>query len=321
MPSRRSRPLSSSSSTQDDRRDENATTSPPRSPSSSDAGDAEAQEASHARTNSRVHVSSPFVDMSESQRTPHEIAKAAASSSVAEPPPASELGVPEQSTQGTPPPRPTLGTFSLVGKVGVVTGGARGLGLVMAKALLESGGRVALVDLNVEEAERQARLLSERYREEGAEGLAEDNSSPASPRATAHYADVSCPTSVEDCIARVISAHGQVDHLITSAGFTENFPAETYPHERMRKLWGVNVDGTYLAAVVVAKHLVGRKAGGSLILIGSMSGAVVNVPQPQAPYNASKAAVRQLAASLAVEWAPHGIRVNCISPGYMETAL
>ena len=89
----------------------------------------------------------------------------------------------------------------------------------------------------------------------------------------------------------------------------------------MRKLWGVNVDGTYLAAVAVAKHLVGRKAGGSLILIGSMSGAVVNVPQPQAPYNASKAAVRQLAASLAVEWAPHGIRVNCISPGYMETAL
>ena len=115
--------------------------------------------------------------------------------------------------------------------------------------------------------------------------------------------------------------HGQVDHLITSAGFTENYPAETYPHERVRKLWGVNVDGTYLAAVAVAKHLMERKARGSLILIGSMSGAIVNVPQPQAPYNASKAAVRQLAASLAVEWAPHGIRVNCISPGYMETAL
>lgn len=144
---------------------------------------------------------------------------------------------------------------------------------------------------------------------------------PAGARATAHYADVSCPTSVEDCIGQIIAVHGQVDHLITSAGFTENYPAETYPHERVRKLWGVNVDGTYLAAVAVAKHLMERKARGSLILIGSMSGAIVNVPQPQAPYNASKAAVRQLAASLAVEWAPHGIRVNCISPGYMETAL
>lgn len=56
-------------------------------------------------------------------------------------------------------------------------------------------------------------------------------------------------------------------------------------------------------------------------MIGSMSGTVVNVPQPQAPYNAAKAAVRQLAASLAVEWAPYNIRVNCISPGYMMTAL
>jgi NAD(P)-dependent dehydrogenase (short-subunit alcohol dehydrogenase family) len=56
-------------------------------------------------------------------------------------------------------------------------------------------------------------------------------------------------------------------------------------------------------------------------MIGSMSGSIVNVPQPQAPYNASKAAVRHLASSFAVEWAHAGIRVNCISPGYMLTAL
>lgn len=63
------------------------------------------------------------------------------------------------------------------------------------------------------------------------------------------------------------------------------------------------------------------KRGGSIVMIGSMSGVAVNIPQPQAPYNASKAAVRQLAASFAVEWAGHGIRVNCVSPGYMMTAL
>lgn len=64
-----------------------------------------------------------------------------------------------------------------------------------------------------------------------------------------------------------------------------------------------------------------RKSKGSIVFIGSMSGSIVNVPQPQAPYNAAKAAVRHLASSLAVEWAEAGIRVNCISPGYMLTAL
>lgn len=78
---------------------------------------------------------------------------------------------------------------------------------------------------------------------------------------------------------------------------------------------------TYLFAINVAKHLMERKSPGSIVFIGSMSGAIVNIPQPQAPYNAAKAAVRHLAASLAVEWAAAGIRVNCISPGYMLTAL
>jgi D-arabinitol 2-dehydrogenase len=122
-------------------------------------------------------------------------------------------------------------------------------------------------------------------------------------------------------MAEIIERHGKIDNLVTSAGFTENFEAIDYPIDRVRKLWGVNVDGTYLSAVAVAKHLIGRKAPGSMVFIGSMSGAVVNVPQPQAPYNASKAAVRHLASSLAVEWAHAGIRVNCISPGYMLTAL
>ena len=126
---------------------------------------------------------------------------------------------------------------------------------------------------------------------------------------------------MDAAIAGIVSAHGKIDNLVTSAGFTENFTATTYPFDRLKKLWGVNVDGTYLFAVGVAKHLMERKSPGSIVMIGSMSGAIVNVPQPQAPYNASKAAVRHLAASFAVEWAENGIRVNCISPGYMLTAL
>ena len=141
------------------------------------------------------------------------------------------------------------------------------------------------------------------------------------PKVTAHYADVSNPDSVNAALEEIISDHGQIDNLVTSAGFTENYDAIEYPYDRMKKLWGVNVDGTYLFATGVAKHLMSRKAPGSIVMIGSMSGAIVNVPQPQAPYNAAKAAVRHLASSLAVEWAHAGIRVNCISPGYMLTAL
>lgn len=119
----------------------------------------------------------------------------------------------------------------------------------------------------------------------------------------------------------MLKKHGKVDTLVTSAGFTENYDAISYPHDRMQKLWGVNVDGTYCFAVEAAKHFMGRDSPGSIVCIGSMSGSIVNVPQPQAPYNAAKAAVRHLVSSLAVEWAHANIRVNCISPGYMLTAL
>ncbi|KAJ5197160.1 Glucose/ribitol dehydrogenase [Penicillium cf. viridicatum] len=208
----------------------------------------------------------------------------------------------------------TLAQFSLEKKVSMVTGGARGLGLVMGQGLVASGSDLAIIDLNKDEAESAAASLIEQFRKENP-GL-EDM-----PNVTAHYADVANPDSVSNAMAEVLAKHGQIDNLVTSAGFTENFEAINYPFDRMQKLWGVNVDGTYLFAINVAKHLMERKAPGSIVMIGSMSGAIVNVPQPQAPYNAAKAAVRHLAASLAVEWAGHDIRVNCISPGYMLTAL
>lgn len=99
---------------------------------------------------------------------------------------------------------------------------------------------------------------------------------------TAHYADVSDQDSVTACIADILAQHGKIDNLVTSAGFTENYNATDYPIERMRKLFAVNVDGTYLFATAVARHLMERKAKGSMVFIGSMSGSIVNVPQPQA---------------------------------------
>ncbi|TPX19008.1 uncharacterized protein E0L32_011325 [Thyridium curvatum] len=205
---------------------------------------------------------------------------------------------------------PTLATFSLQGKVGVVTGGARGLGLVMGQGMVVSGADLAIVDLNKEEGIKQAENIIETFK-------ADNPNAKKLPKVTAHYADVGDPESVDACIAEIIKEHGKIDNLVTSAGFTENFEATKYPIDRMRKLWAVNVDGTYLFATAVARHLMERESKGSMVFIGSMSGSIVNVPQPQA----AKAAVRHLAASLAVEWAHAGIRVNCISPGYMLTAL
>ncbi|KAH6610982.1 gluconate 5-dehydrogenase [Trichoderma cornu-damae] len=210
--------------------------------------------------------------------------------------------------------KPTLSSFSLYGNVGVVTGGARGLGLVIGQGMVYSGSDLALVDMNKDEAKKQTELVVDAF-------VKENPNAERIPKVTAHYADVADPDSVEACIAEIIQQHGKIDHLVTSAGFTENFEAVNYPIDRLRKLWAVNVDGTYLFATSVARHLMDRKSPGSVVMIGSMSGSIVNVPQPQAPYNASKAGVRHLAASLAVEWAHAGIRVNCISPGYMLTAL
>ena len=196
----------------------------------------------------------------------------------------------------------------------------------------EGAGRVThITDLSTDdEAAHQAKELVANFEKENPESEEHDRAKFPNgknsgvfrtPKVTAHYSDVADPDSVTSALSEIIKEHGKIDHLVTSAGFTENYDAVAYPYERMKKLWGVNVDGTYLFATGLAKHLIERNAPGSIVMIGSMSGAIVNVPQPQAPYNAAKAAVRHLAASLAVEWAHANIRVNCISPGYMLTAL
>ncbi|EFX01896.1 d-arabinitol dehydrogenase [Grosmannia clavigera kw1407] len=217
--------------------------------------------------------------------------------------------------------------FSLRGKLVLLTGGAQGLGLAMGQAIVASGADLALVDLNKHEAQVQADLMMDAFEAK------HPNQRP--PIVTGHYANVADETSVDACVAEVVATHAAtISGLVTSAGFVENFPAEDYPPACMRALWAVNVDGTYLFATAVARHLQNARAAAtvetgtgkqvpeaSMVLVGSMSGAIVNVPQPQAPYNISKAAVRHMAASLAVEWASAGIRVNCLSPGYMQTPL
>lgn len=99
------------------------------------------------------------------------------------------------------------------------------------------------------------------------------------------------------------------------------FAAENYPAEKFRRLIDINVNGSFLVAQAVGREMIRQQRPGSIIFIASMSGSIVNYPQEQSCYNASKAGVIQLTKSLAAEWAKYSIRVNAISPGYMDTAL
>jgi NAD(P)-dependent dehydrogenase (short-subunit alcohol dehydrogenase family) len=126
---------------------------------------------------------------------------------------------------------------------------------------------------------------------------------------------------VEKTVSQVVQDFGQIDVLVTCAGTCIARPTAQTDLALWRKVLDVNLDGTYLFARNVGKHLLERGAGGSMVFIASVAGTQVPTPQKQASYNASKAALKLLAASLGKEWASNGIRVNCLSPGYMDTKL
>ncbi|KAM0746880.1 NAD(P)-binding protein [Meredithblackwellia eburnea MCA 4105] len=211
--------------------------------------------------------------------------------------------------------RRTLASFSMTNKVCVVTGAARGLGNLFARTFAESGSNaIAILDLDSSQAAQSARELEEWFVEHG-------QAKEGEIECLGLGCDVSDEASVKKAFEEVKERFGRIDVLVTAAGIVENFPAVDYPTEKFQKLMNINVSGSFFCAREAAKDMLSREAPGSIVLIGSMSGDVVNIPQAQTPYNASKAAVRHMGASLAVEWATKGVRVNVISPGYMATAL
>jgi NAD(P)-dependent dehydrogenase (short-subunit alcohol dehydrogenase family) len=197
--------------------------------------------------------------------------------------------------------------FTLQDKVAVVTGAARGLGYNMAQALSQSGAKaIAILDMRPEL---------------GAESATELQNATGLP-VKYYNVDIRDEHLVSEVVANVVADFGSVDVLINSAGIAEsNIKAETYSQEQFAKTMNINVIGNFLVAQAVGRHMIQAGHGGSVIFIASMSGTVVNYPQEQSAYNASKAAVIQLSKSLAAEWAKYNIRVNSISPGYMDTAL
>jgi len=197
-----------------------------------------------------------------------------------------------------------MSEFSLVGHNAVVVGGARGLCLEMLRALAAAGANVGIVDVLEDQAEAAARQATAEF---GVQALVQ-------------VADVTKEDEIERAFAGIEARLGSVDVLISGAGIAQYVAAAAMPLADWRRIIEVNLTGMFICAQAAGRRMVARRRG-SIILIASMSGLIVNHPQQQAAYNVSKAGVIMLAKSLAMEWAPYGVRVNSMSPGYIRTAM
>ena len=192
----------------------------------------------------------------------------------------------------------------LDGKKGFVTGGARGIGKCTATAFAEAGADVAIVDLDYETAVVTAKEIAE----------------ATGRKVIAIKCDVTDEAQVQAMVDEVVEKLGGLNFCHANAGIAINAPAEEMTYAQWKKIIDVNLNSVFLTDTIAGRYMLAH-GGGSIINTASMSGHIVNVPQPQCGYNASKAGVMQLTKSLAVEWAKKGVRVNSISPGYIGTEL
>ncbi|CAI7648865.1 unnamed protein product [Penicillium palitans] len=197
--------------------------------------------------------------------------------------------------------------FSLTGKVVLVSGAARGLGLVQAEALLEAGAKVYALD-RLEEPAPEFEQIQQRAKELGT---------------ALHYRriDVRDTELLNSVIETIANEEGRMDGLVAAAGIQQETPALEYSAKDSNTMFEVNVTGVFMTSQAVAKQMIRFGNGGSIAMIASMSGTVANRGLICPAYNASKAAVLQLARNLAAEWGTYNIRVNTISPGYIVTAM
>jgi NAD(P)-dependent dehydrogenase (short-subunit alcohol dehydrogenase family) len=197
-----------------------------------------------------------------------------------------------------------LSRYDLKGQTAVVTGGAQAIGLACVEALSEAGAHVYIADRNLEVAEKAKAAMKAKGYEVGVIAM-----------------EVTDSAEVDAGAARVMKERGRVDILVCNAGIARSeTPAEDVTDEHWLNVIDVNLNGLFWCCRAFGKPMLAAGRG-SIVNIGSMSGFIVNKPQPQAYYNASKAAVHHLTKSLAAEWGARGVRVNAVAPTYINTPL
>ncbi|PVE50607.1 SDR family NAD(P)-dependent oxidoreductase [Rhizobium rhizogenes] len=187
--------------------------------------------------------------------------------------------------------------FKLDGKKAVVTGGAGGIGAACVDALLQAGAEVIVVDFSAEN------LAAAKERLEG-KPVSFEKLDITDPKAVRALADKLPP----------------VDILVNNAGIGRQTAGEDITEGEWNEVMAVNMNGVFWCAQAFGRHMIERGTG-SIVNVGSMAGEIVVRPQKNVHYNASKAGVHHITKSLAAEWAPRGVRVNAVAPGFIETPM
>ncbi|EAW14432.1 putative short chain dehydrogenase/oxidoreductase [Aspergillus clavatus NRRL 1] len=198
--------------------------------------------------------------------------------------------------------------FDIADRVYAITGGGRGLGLAMAEALMEAGAKVYCLD----------RLESPHPEFEIARSKAEKDYGGSLDY---RRIDVRDEPQVEDVFAQIASQNQRLDGLIAAAGINHLQSALEHSQSALNEVMQINYNGVFNSATAAARQMFNYQQKGSILLVASMSGLIANKGMTSPVYNSSKAAVIQLARSLAMEWGRRGIRVNSLCPGHIVTPM
>lgn len=198
--------------------------------------------------------------------------------------------------------------FDLEDRVYAITGGGRGLGLSMGEALIEAGAKVYALDRLESPHPDFIKAQEKAANEYGG---------------TLEYIriDVRNNTEVNNTFAAIAAQHERLDGLIAAAGINHLSSALEHSQQALDDVMTINYNGVFNSATAAARQMFNYQVKGSILLVASMSGVIANKGMTSPVYNSSKAAVIQLARSLAMEWGRHGIRVNSLCPGHIITPM